>query len=100
MATNQSLIDQLAWQRMLHDAWSIDIPVSAKMTAIALRAAKAEGHETYMLALGYALERRRQRLTYDTVTQRQWQTRVSRRPQRGNHHDSWSNREKYMTGRR
>lgn len=100
METNQSLIDQLVWERLLHEAWSIDNPVSAKQTAIALRAARAEGMETYMLALGYALERRRARLTYETLSQRKWQTKVSRRPQRGNHHDSWSFRELYVAGKR
>jgi hypothetical protein len=32
-----------------------------------------------------------------TLRQRDWQTKVSRRPQRGRHHDSWSIRERYVT---
>lgn len=35
---------------------------------------------------------------WTTVTQRQWQSKISRRPQRTRHHDSWSLREKYVRG--
>lgn len=84
---------------MVDGAWAIDIPVSALRTALALRLAKSMGEETYAEVIGMALARRRDRLTYQTVTQRQWQARVSRRPQRGNHHDSWAIRERYVTGR-
>lgn len=33
---------------------------------------------------------------YLTTQQRKWQARVSRRPKRGNHHDSWAIREQYV----
>lgn len=91
--------EKQAWASMIDGAWSIDIPASAARTALTLRLAKSMGDETYAEVIGMALARRRDRLTYDTVTQRRWQTRVSRRPQRGNHHDSWSIRERYVTGR-
>lgn len=91
-----STVDAAAWRQMVNGAWAIDIPVPAKTVAIALRAAKAEGPETYAMVLGMALERRRSRLLDDTLLQRKWQTKVSRRPQRGRHHDSWAIREKYV----
>ena len=31
-----------------------------------------------------------------TICQRKWQSKVSRRPSRGRHHDSWEIREKYV----
>lgn len=100
MTSERELVHQLAWKSLVQEAWSIDTPVSAKRVAIALRAAKQDGVATYQYVLACALERRRERLEYDTVTQRKWQTKVSRRPQRGNHHDSWAIREKYVTGKR
>ena len=35
-------------------------------------------------------------LDYETTHQRMWQSKVSRRPARGRHHDSWAIREKYV----
>ena len=37
-------------------------------------------------------------LVWETTTQADWRTKVSRRPQRGRHHDSWQIREKYTRG--
>lgn len=96
----KTIIKQQAWRGLTHEAWGIDIPVSAKKTALALRLAKSEGVATYMIAMHYALERRRTRLNYETLNQRHWQTTVSRRPQRGRHHDSWAIRERYVTGKK
>lgn len=95
-----TIIKQEAWRGLTHEAWAIDLPVSAKKTALALRLAKSEGVATYIIAMHYALERRKARLVWETMNQRKWQTSVSRRPQRGNHHDSWSIREKYVTGKK
>jgi hypothetical protein len=33
---------------------------------------------------------------YEQHQQRNWGSKVSRRPQRGNHHDSWATREAYV----
>jgi len=96
----KTTIHQRTWQDLMREAWAIDVPVSAKKTALALRLAKSEGVATYVMAVHYALERRRERLTHDTLVQRKWQTNVSRRPQRGNHHDSWAIREKYVAGKK
>jgi hypothetical protein len=63
-------------------------------TALALRLAKTEGCHAEVLAAVKDL--RAGWLVYLTRTQRKWQTNVSRRPQRGNHHDSWSIRESYV----
>ena len=95
-----TIIKREAWRSLMHEAWAIDVPVSAKKTALALRLAKSEGVATYIIATHYALERRRTRLEWETVNQRKWQANVSRRPQRGNHHDSWAIREKYVTGKK
>lgn len=38
-------------------------------------------------------------LEWHTLTQRKWQNNVSRRPQRGKHHDSWAIREKHVAGK-
>jgi hypothetical protein len=38
----------------------------------------------------------REGLRRSIVMQRHWQARVSRRPQRGRHHDSWDGRERYV----
>lgn len=59
-----------------------------------LVAADAYGEREYVL--GKILARRRARLDANTVSQRDWQARVSRRPQRGKHYDSWALREKYV----
>lgn len=71
-------------------------PVDRKRTAYALRLARAEGPDVYAAILAHALaERAAWRLTLGRW-QRQWMTNVSRRPQRGNHHDSWTIRERYV----
>lgn len=46
------------------------------------------------------LRRRAQHRLWITLTQREWQAKVSRRPSRGRNHDSWAIREGYVTGRR
>jgi hypothetical protein len=46
------------------------------------------------------LARRRERLAWDFTTQRKWQSRVSRRPWRGRHHDSWEIRAKFVAPHR
>lgn len=92
-------MERIAWDMLVDCAWSLDIKVNAKKLGIVLKAAKAESEETYHAVLGMALRRRAGRLTHETLVQRGWQTKVSRRPQRGTHHDSWSIREKYVTGR-
>lgn len=69
-------------------------PVDNKRNALALRIAKAEG--CYDEVLSEIRRRRAVRLQETIRSQRHWQTNVSRRPQRGRHHDSWSIREKYV----
>jgi hypothetical protein len=82
---------RLAYERMVGDSTTI---VGKQSVSMALRLAKTEG--CYKEVAQLALDARRASLTWLTVTQRKWQTKVSRRPQRGNHHDSWSIREKYV----
>jgi len=50
------------------------------------------------VAMGYLREAMRTNLNWQTTTQAHWRTNVSRRPQRGRHHDSWQLREKYARG--
>lgn len=70
--------------------------VDRMRNARAFAAAKTRGESAEFLAV-YRAERRRW-LIWLTTTQRDWQTKVSRRPQRGRHHDSWAIRERYMRG--
>lgn len=70
-------------------------PASLKSTAYALRLAKQEG--CYDEILAHAKSVRHAWLIWLTLTQRSWMTKVSRRPDRGVHHDSWAIREKYTT---
>lgn len=67
-----------------------------KRTALALRLAKQYGPDMYALVLDAALVRRAEWRTHQVLSQRKWQTNVSRRPARGRHHDSWQIREKYV----
>lgn len=66
--------------------------------AIAMREARALQVEGEVIELLLAV--RRERLARAILTQREWQTKVSRRPARGRHHDSWAIREQYVRGNR
>jgi len=66
---------------------------SLTAVGMTLRLAKAEGD--YDLALAIIRAKRAGQLAWLTVTQQSWRTKVSRRPARGRHHDSWEIREKY-----
>jgi len=86
----------LAFQEALIDrmTFSTGNPVELTMTALALRWAKDNGcHE---LALALVKAKRAERRAWLTRTQRDWQTKVSRRPARGRHHDSWRIREDFV----
>lgn len=78
---------------MIHTTSS---PIALKSTALALRIARQYGPEVEARVLAAILHARREWLKWKTLTQRKWQTNVSRRPQRGNHHDSWEIRERYV----
>ncbi len=69
-------------------------PANRYLAAALWRDAKANGHEEEFLAVWR--ERRADWVRWQVLTQRKWQTSVSRRPQRGRHHDSWSIRERYV----
>ena len=69
---------------------------SAKELAIALKGIKSMGSDAYAYATQVALVARKSTLQRDTLWQRQWGTKVSKRIGRGNHHDSWSIREGYV----
>lgn len=47
-------------------------------------------------AVDFLRQRMRDNLEWHTLTQRKWQTSVSRRPSRGRHHDSWDIRERHV----
>lgn len=59
-----------------------------------LAAGAAYGERDAVMRL--IMDRRRWWLEERTRSQRRWQSKVSRRPQRGRHHDSWAIREKYV----
>lgn len=75
-----------------HVSWRGDYNGAAVRTL--LMAGDMFGERDYVL--GLILARRRYFLTEATLRQRRWQASVSRRPQRGRHHDSWAMREKYV----
>ena len=64
--------------------------------ALVLKSMKALGHDAYQYALTVAAEERKYQSVQAGWWQRKWADKVSRRPQRGNHHDSWAIREKYV----
>ena len=70
--------------------------ISAKELAIVLRAAKHMGSDAHAYATQVALDARKSTLHRDTLWQRQWGTKVSKRVGRGNHNDSWAMREGYV----
>ena len=71
--------------------------VSARQLAIALAGVrKALGSDAHAYGVQVALAARKSWLRYETIQQRQWGMEVSRRPHRGNHHDSWAAREQYV----
>jgi|11BtaG_2_1085332.scaffolds.fasta_scaffold07401_5 hypothetical protein len=71
-------------------------PVYAKQLVAALAGAKALGSDAHAYGVELALACRKATLKRDTLWQRKWGTRVSSRPGRGNHHDSWATREAYV----
>ncbi len=71
--------------------------VAARQLVIALVGVReALGSDAHAFGVELALACRKDMLRRDTLWQREWGTKVSRRPARGNHHDSWSIRERYM----
>jgi hypothetical protein len=71
-------------------------PTDLKATAFALRLAKSLSPDVYANVLAHAVHGRAEWRKYLLLSQRKWQTNVSHRPQRGNHHDSWAIRERYV----
>lgn len=67
-----------------------------KANAFALRVARQHGDE--ILVRGMILRKRRESHVWAIVTQRRWQTNVSRRAARQRHHDSGAIRERYVRG--
>mgnify|MGYP003135450638 FL=1 len=75
---------------------SKDNVISAKELALVLRAAKNMGSDAHAYATQIALDARRHTLKRNTLWQRKWGTKVSKRVGRGNHNDSWAIREGYV----
>lgn len=71
-------------------------PVAARQLVAALAGAKALGSDAYAYGIELALACRKATLRRDTEWQREWGASVSKRPGRGNHHDSWTIREGYV----
>lgn len=71
--------------------------VAARQLVIALVGVReALGSDAHAFGVELALACRKDTLKRDTLWQREWGTKVSRRPARGRHHDSWSIRERYI----
>jgi hypothetical protein len=71
-------------------------PVAARQLVAALAGAKALGIDAYAYGIELALACRKATLKRDTEWQCEWGASVSKRPGRGNHHDSWAIREGYV----
>jgi hypothetical protein len=69
-------------------------PRDLVMQAMILR--EARRRDDYQWALSEIMAKRAEYKLDIQRTQSSWATKVSRRPQRGNHHDSWAAREKYV----
>ena len=70
--------------------------VAARQLVAALAGAKALGSDAHAYGIELALACRQATLKRDTEWQREWGSKVSKRPSRGNHHDSWATRESYV----
>jgi hypothetical protein len=73
---------------------STNAPVDHARAVMALTWARQAG--CYDQVMRLLMNKRREHRIWLTRVQRDWQTKVSRRPARGRHHDSWSIREKYV----
>ena len=94
-ADDRRIAERIAWENMVRDT---HFPQSRIVAGIALAEARRRG--TLADVQRVALDYRRANLNRTTTLQRQWQTKVSRRPQRGRHHDSWTIREGYVRAHR
>lgn len=68
--------------------------VDRERATIVIRSATSPEERSEIIQIVLAFRARWR--TWLTLTQREWQAKESRRPQRGRHHDSWSIREKYV----
>lgn len=80
--------EEYMWRQMIGAAYTD--PASL---GFVLRTARREGVADWVWKM--VKDVRRGRLDRWTVQQQEWRTSVSRRPQRGRHHDSWVTREAY-----
>jgi len=87
-------------QEHFADHWayeSMDVYLTSPANQIVVgalwREAKRRGVEHVFLAVWR--RKRAEKLRQATLSQIDWRTKVSRRPSKGRHHDSWSIREKY-----
>lgn len=72
-------------------------PVDLAMAGMLLREARRVGGSFEHRAMQRMIIIRRAKYRQEILArQRSWQTKVSRRPQRGRHHDSWTIREGYV----
>lgn len=72
----------------------LSAPRSRVIAVAMLRHAREHGYEALFMDEWRA--KRADWTRRNVLVQRDWQTKVSRRPQRGRHHDSWTIREKYV----
>lgn len=71
--------------------------VAARQLVTALVGVReALGSDAHAFGVELALVCRKATLKRDTLWQREWGASVSKRPGRGNHHDSWAIREGYV----
>jgi len=90
MTDQQHMDDHWAYESM--DV-SLTSPANQIVVAALYREAKRRG--TVHVFLAVYRRKRAERMRHATLRQADWRTKVSRRPQRGKHHDSWDIREKY-----
>jgi hypothetical protein len=71
-------------------------PCDCAVQTMMIRSARNPIERAWLIRL--IMDERAEWRRWLTDVQRTWQTRVSRRPMRGNHHDSWAIRESYVRG--
>lgn len=91
--------DPSVWAAILGNALTPNDPKVVPLLKLASDALNNPSHPYYDFAHDLVHEillRRAKYRTWLTIKQREWQTKVSKRPSKANHHDSISIRERYV----
>lgn len=103
MTNPQTTLERTGWpdvfDHLLGNALTPNDPKVVPLLKLASEALKDSNHPNHDFAhdLVHAILLRRAKYrTWVTIKQREWQTKVSKRPSKANHHDSIQIRERYV----